>query len=159
MGRESWLLTSSAAAAPRGQQPQREPQAKGSNPYASLACVSDDSDDSVTSGPGHASSRRTPRPSGTTSGDTTAGAAARGAPFSAPAHARMGDSTQPSAVRFSLIPSQLVGPGGIAAAPQPLLPPPPPPRAAWRWRWGAAHAPGDGCTRCRHSPSVGQHAH
>ena len=127
MGRESWLRTSSAAAAPRGQQPQREPQAQGSNPYASLAGVSDDSDDSVTSGPGHASSRRTPRPSGTTSGDTTAGAAARGAPFSAPAHARMGDSTQPSSVRFSLIPSQLVGPGGIAAAPQPLLPPPPPP--------------------------------
>ena len=125
MGRESWLL-SSAAAAPRGQQPQLGAQAKGSNRYESLAVDSDVSDDSATSGPGRASSRRTPRPSGSTPGDTTAGAAARGAPISALAHTRTGDSTQPSAGRLLLIPSQLAGPGGAATASQPPLPPPPP---------------------------------
>ena len=129
MGRERWLL-SSAAAAPGGQQPQRGrgAHAKHSNRFDTLADYSDSSDDSVTSGPGHASLHRRPRPSGTTPGDTTVSAAARGAPLSAPAHARKGDSTQPSAVRFSLIPSQLVGPGGAAAAQPPLPPPPPAPR-------------------------------
>ena len=124
MVRDSWVL-SSAAAAPRGQQLQRGPQAKGSNRYETLACDSDVSDASGTSGPGHASSHRTPRSSGTTPGDTTAGAAARGAKLTAPTHARTGDSTQPSAGRILLIPSQLVGPGGAAAASQPSLPPPP----------------------------------
>ena len=126
MGRERWLL-SSAAAAPGGQQPQRGrgAHAKHSNRFDTLADYSDSSDDSVTSGPGHASLHRKPRPAGTTPGDTTVSAAARGAPLSAPAHARKGDSTQQSAVRFSLIPSQLVGHGGAAAA-QPSLPPPPP---------------------------------
>jgi hypothetical protein len=124
MVRDSWVL-SSAAAAPRGQQLQRGPQAKGSNRYETLACDSDVSDASGTSGPGHASSHRTPRSSGTTPGDTTAGAAARGAKLTAPTHARTGDSTQPRAGRLLLIPSQLVGPGGAAAASRPSLPPPP----------------------------------
>ena len=119
MGRGSWLLSSSAASAPRErQQSQLGPQATRSNRYDVLADESDFSDGTVTSGPGHAFPRR--RPSSGTPGDASGSTAGRDGPLSAPAHTRKGDSTQLSAGHLSLVPSQLAAPGAASATSQPL---------------------------------------